>query len=82
MVKRLQENVGVYLTVEPRANSGFPWPAEVFNYIGGALIYTRSQYADRVKLLSSSWVEANRDRDKSKQKETLGSSWIWVGVHG
>lgn len=42
---------------------------QVFNYIGGALIYTRSQYADRVKLLSSSWVKANRDRDKSKQKE-------------
>lgn len=41
----------------------------VFNYIGGALIYIRSQYAERVKLLSSSWVDANRDRDKNKQKE-------------
>ena len=47
---------------------------EVFNYIGGALIYIRSQYAERVKLLSSSWVDANRDRDKNKQKETLVTS--------
>ena len=36
------------------------------------MIYIRSQYAERVKLLSSSWVDANRDRDKNKQKETLG----------
>lgn len=35
------------------------------------MIYIRSQYAERVKLLSSSWVDANRDRDKNKQKETL-----------
>eukprot|EP00438_Fugacium_kawagutii_P008395 Skav234441 [mRNA] locus=scaffold1647:4283:15111:+ [translate_table: standard] len=42
---------------------------KVLNYIGGALIYIRSHYADRVKILNESWVEANREKDRSKQKE-------------
>lgn len=42
---------------------------KVLNYIGGALIYIRSHYADRVKILNESWVEANREKDKCKQKE-------------
>ena len=40
----------------------------VLNYIGGALIYIRSHFADRVKILSESWEEANRERDQTKQK--------------
>lgn len=41
----------------------------VLNYIGGALIYIRSHFADRVKILSESWEEANRERDQTKQKQ-------------
>lgn len=41
----------------------------VLNYIGGALIYVRSHFADRVKILSESWEEANRERDQTKQKQ-------------
>ena len=41
----------------------------VLNYIGGALIYIRSNFADRVKILSESWEEANQERDQTKQKQ-------------
>jgi len=41
---------------------------KVLSYIGGGLIYIRSTYAERLKVLSSSWIEANRDRDKTKKE--------------
>lgn len=43
---------------------------EVLNYVGGALIYIRSHYAERVKILNQSWEEANCEREKKeKQKD-------------
>ncbi|CAE7188336.1 unnamed protein product, partial [Symbiodinium necroappetens] len=40
---------------------------KVLNYIGGALLYIRATYAQRLQTLSTSWAEANRDRDKVKK---------------
>ncbi|CAK9025545.1 unnamed protein product [Durusdinium trenchii] len=42
---------------------------QVLNYVGGALIYIRSNYADRVRILSESWVVANEDRKACKKAE-------------
>jgi len=42
---------------------------EVLNYVGGALIYIRSHYAERVKILNQSWEEANCEREKKKEKQ-------------
>ncbi|CAE7808573.1 unnamed protein product [Symbiodinium sp. CCMP2456] len=40
---------------------------KVLNYIGGALLYIRATYSQRLQILSTSWAEANRDRDKVKK---------------
>ena len=42
---------------------------EVMNYVGGALIYIRSDYAERVKILNQSWEEANCERVKKKETQ-------------
>eukprot|EP00913_Durusdinium_trenchii_P022538 g21170.t1 len=42
---------------------------QVLNYVGGTLIYIRSNYADRVRILSESWVVANEDRKACKKAE-------------
>ena len=42
---------------------------QVLNYVGGALIYIRSHYAERVKILNQSWEEANCEREKKKEKQ-------------
>ncbi|CAJ1401661.1 unnamed protein product [Effrenium voratum] len=47
------------------ARDGF---MQVLNYIGGAMIYIKSTYSMRLKVLSSSWQEANRDRGKEKKE--------------
>ena len=44
---------------------------EVLNYVGGALIYIRSHYAERVKILNQSWEEANCEREE-EEGETKG----------
>ena len=42
---------------------------KVLNYIGGALIYIKTNFSDRVKILNESWLEANRERDQSRKKQ-------------
>ena len=42
---------------------------QVLNYVGGALIYIRSHFAERVKILNQSWEEANREREKKREKQ-------------
>eukprot|EP00930_Biecheleria_cincta_P070401 TRINITY_DN58038_c0_g1_i1.p1 TRINITY_DN58038_c0_g1~~TRINITY_DN58038_c0_g1_i1.p1 ORF type:complete len:1102 (-),score=195.31 TRINITY_DN58038_c0_g1_i1:142-3447(-) len=48
----------------------------IFNYVGGAFIYIRTNYARRLKILTSSWELANQkssDRDERGSEEQPGS---------
>merc|ERR1719161_2701251 len=51
-----------------RANAG--WKA-VLNYFGGAMIWTKTNFAERLGLLASSWklATAGEDKDKTGQGE-------------
>jgi len=46
----------------------------LLNYLGGAFIYLRTRFADRLKILSSSWVAANRRGLRCDEVEGGGSS--------
>lgn len=49
------------------------WKA-LLNYVGGAIIYIKAFYNERIKLLNSSWAMAN-DKDSNKDKfATMGST--------
>jgi hypothetical protein len=42
----------------------------LLNYIGGAIIFTKTNYADRIGVLVKSWRDANKaDEDKEKQND-------------
>jgi len=46
----------------------------MLNYVGGAIIFIKAFYADRIRLLAESWSVAN-DKGKNKDKfATLGST--------
>merc|ERR1719401_2112319 len=63
-----QVELGSKLTSEAYAG----WRA-MLNYVGGAIIFIKAFYADRIRLLGESWALAN---DKSSNKDkfaTLGS---------
>merc|ERR1719390_23890 len=38
----------------------------LLNYVGGAIIYVKSHYAERVTCLLRSWKQANHGSDKDK----------------
>jgi len=48
------------------------WRA-MLNYIGGAIIYIRTFYADRIRLLDESWTMANDKKTNKDKFATLGS---------
>merc|ERR1712187_340585 len=54
-----ETEMGVRFT--PEARSGL---AKLLNYVGGALIYVRTHYAERLKLLEDSWTVANEKENK------------------
>jgi hemoglobin-like flavoprotein len=46
----------------------------LFNYIGGAIIFTKSNYADRISTLVKSWNQANKGDEGERQSESLADS--------
>jgi len=48
------------------------WEA-LLNYVGGAIIYIKAFYADRIKLLGESWALANDKSTNEDKFATLGS---------
>jgi len=63
-----QVELGSRLTTE--AYTG--WKA-MLNYVGGAIIYTKAFYADRIRLLGESWAIANDTGSNKDKFATLGS---------
>ncbi|CAK0822872.1 unnamed protein product [Prorocentrum cordatum] len=55
IVDLLQMELGSQLSVSAHAG----WDA-MLNYVGGAYIYVRVKYTDRLKILASSWATANK----------------------
>jgi len=51
----------------PAAREG--WNA-LMNYVGGAIIYVKSHYSERIATLLASWKSANAGSDKQRQMET------------
>merc|ERR1719387_54965 len=48
---------------------------KLLNYVGGAIIFVKSNYADRINCLLKSWKQANHgDSDKNKAKAEDGAS--------
>lgn len=50
----------------PAAREG--WNA-LMNYVGGAIIYVKSHYSERIATLLASWKSANTGNDKQRQME-------------
>lgn len=63
IIDLLQLELGEQFTEQ--ANSGL---VALLNYVGGAIIYVRSHYADRLEILKESWQSAN---GKAKGKKTV-----------
>mmetsp|Transcript_159280 Transcript_159280/g.297080 ORF Transcript_159280/g.297080 Transcript_159280/m.297080 type:complete len:1182 (-) Transcript_159280:130-3675(-) len=61
----LQIELGEQFTAEAREGL-----AALLNYVGGALIFVRTNYADRLRLLKDSWAIANGS-NKAKQQKAL-----------
>lgn len=60
--------------------AGYDGLARMFNYVGGAIIFIRTNYAERVDLLQESWLKANgkdnvlREADQDSSSERGSSS--------
>merc|ERR1719487_3080580 len=47
----------------------------LLNYVGGAIIFVKAHYAERITCLLKSWKQANHgDEDKQKEKDTAAAS--------
>merc|ERR1711924_541453 len=46
----------------------------LLNYVGGAIIYVKANYADRIKTLLESWKTATDGSGGSSSKETVGGT--------
>merc|ERR1712061_280572 len=57
IVDLLQVEMGARFT--KKAREGF---STALNYVGGAYIYVRLKFTDRLKILSSSWATANNKK--------------------
>merc|ERR1719437_253931 len=64
----LQVELGSKLSKE--AYTG--WRA-MLNYVGGAIIFIKAFYADRIRLLGESWALANDKGNNADKFATLGS---------
>merc|ERR1711865_1218392 len=58
IVDLLQVEMGARFT--KKARDGF---ATFLNYVGGAYIYVRIKFTDRIKILGSSWATANNKKE-------------------
>lgn len=68
IVDLLSLDLGADFTAE--AMSG--WKS-LLSYIGGALIYVKDNYSDRVKLLQASWKSVNTQTEESDKKAEAGA---------
>jgi len=64
IVDLLQVEVGARFT--KAAKDGW---SIMLNYVGGAYIYVRMKYTDRIKILASSWATANNRTDEELEDE-------------
>merc|ERR1712014_352251 len=46
----------------------------LLNYVAGALIYIKQNYAERIAVLLKSWKACNIDKDKEKKEEGISDS--------
>merc|ERR1712226_483337 len=74
IVDLLQVEMGARFT--KKAREGF---ATFLNYVGGAYIYIRLKFTDRLKILASSWATANNkeaDAEKKEAEDALASGEV------
>merc|ERR1719317_1513013 len=46
------------------SSKGYEGLRALLNYVGGAIIFIKSHYAERLRILDESWKLANVDKDK------------------
>merc|ERR1712083_286200 len=72
IVELLQVEMGARFT--KKAREGF---CTFLNYVGGAYIYVRMKFTDRLKILASSWATAN-----NKKMDEIGAEEAAEGEEG
>jgi len=62
MVNMLEVEASQHVT--PKGKDGF---MTLYNYVGGAFVYVRAKYAERLRLIQSGWAQVNNRHDEGKE---------------